>query len=228
MLKHKKFQIPQRRMTMDNIPIEDLPIGRVSIGDDPQEVDYDDELCDCFNCNYDRDRDIVINGEITPDLIDDVAMRIVYINKIDNWDDIPVEERQPIRIYFNSVGGDLSAGNTLINIIESSATMVIGIAIGYVYSMALPIFLSCHLKLAYSNSSYLIHDGLFSYENSGSKFADMFKFIMKQEEKLKQYIVDHTKITRKQLEKNWSTEWFFDAEQAMELGVVDEIVDCIV
>jgi ATP-dependent protease ClpP protease subunit len=90
--------------------------------------------------------------------------------------------------------------------------------------MGCSIFLACHKRYCYPRSMFLIHDGFVGNEASTSKFKDFLKFLTMQEKQLKNLILSTTKITKAQLDKKFATEWYIDAEEALKLGIVDEIL----
>jgi ATP-dependent protease ClpP protease subunit len=172
-------------------------------------------------------REIVLDGIIDKNTFRKYAMAIIRMNKDDDLDGLEPEERLPITLYINCYGGDQIAGMTLIDIIKASKTTVVGIAT-MAYSMAVPILLACHVKLCYPNSTFLIHDGGINISDSTNKAKDLYKFLMKQEDKYEKYMLENTKIPKKLLRKNSRVEWWIDAEEAVEYGIVDRITTEII
>ena len=88
-------------------------------------------------------------GEIDALVGDSVDSYIRFFNKQDDEDNIPIEERKPIKIFIDSPGGDLVATFTMINAIKLSKTPVYTINIGAAYSGGFFIFLAGHKRFAY-------------------------------------------------------------------------------
>ena len=67
-------------------------------------------LCigDTFDIEEIEGRRLYINDIIDEDTIDSIVYHILRYNRLDK--DIPVEHRQPIIIYLNSIGGCVSDG----------------------------------------------------------------------------------------------------------------------
>lgn len=123
----------------------------------PEEL-FDTKLPNSYSLKYYQDlneRTIWINDEINGDLTHELVHYIMKWNKEDK--DIPEMDRQPIRLLFDSPGGDLDAQAAICSIIELSKTPVIGIAIGMVASAASYIYLSCHARLALKSSYFILH-----------------------------------------------------------------------
>ena len=81
-----------------------------------------------FYKNYDN-RIIWIDDEIT-EMTLEYAKMIMQWNFEDKQNNIPIEERKPIKILFFSPGGSLEVNNSLVDTITLSETKVIGINVG--------------------------------------------------------------------------------------------------
>ena len=127
------------------------------------DIDFEKILVDggmidnLFYYNDLKQRKLFLNTDIDPFAISDIVKHIIQFNCDDA--DIPREERDPIRLYIMSRGGDVDAGYALIDAIECSETPVYTINIGYEYSMAFMIGLAGHKRYAMSNARFLMHDG---------------------------------------------------------------------
>ena len=123
----------------------------------PEEL-FDTKLPNTYSLKYYRDlsnRTIWINDEINGDLTYELVHYIMKWNREDK--DIPEIDRQPIKLMFDSPGGDLDAQAAICSVIELSKTPIIGIAIGMVASAASYIYLSCHAHLALKSSCFILH-----------------------------------------------------------------------
>lgn len=137
---------------------------------------------------------------------------------------IPVEERKPIRIMFFSNGGDLDVNNSMVDIIKMSKTPVYGYNMGKAYSAGCFIFMACHKRFAMPHSTFLLHKGSGSFEGTFDEVASHMSEYQRSIDELCEYIISNSKITKEKLDENIWNEWFITADEALELGVVDEIV----
>lgn len=160
-------------------------------------------------------------------------MWLEYEKQILEWNradkDVPVEDRKPIKLMFFSYGGQIDINYSFIDLIKKSKTPIWGINMGQASSAACFIFIACHRRLAMPRSSYLIHQGGVDGGFSGT-YEQVVAAIMeyqRQVEELGTYLLENTKITEDMLEEKFSSEWYLTAEEAVELGVADEIVDDI-
>lgn len=153
----------------------------------------------------------------------DLVQYIIRWNKEDK--NIPVDERKPIRIIIDCPGGHLSVSETVSNIIKMSKTPVYGIALGYVASGASVIYLSCHKKFALSNSVFVLHKG--SCSGVSGTYDEIVAFARdyeKQMEVLINFYIDNTKYTEEEIEENIQTDWYIRTEEALQKGIVDELI----
>lgn len=146
-------------------------------------------------------------------------------NTADEAEEIPVEDRTPIKIYINTPGGDLNAVFSIINSITSSKTPVYTVTIGSGYSGGFFIGIVGHKRFAYPYSSFLFHEGMIVEDGDAHKFLQKAEFYKKQLASLENIVLKHTKITKKIYEKNKKNDWYFDSEEALQYGIIDEIIN---
>lgn len=158
-------------------------------------------------------------GECTLDLVQ-------YITRWNREDrGVPVEERKPIRIIIDCGGGSLSVSETLSNIIKMSKTPVYSIALGFVASGASVVHLSCHKKFALPNSVFVLHKG--SCSGVSGTYDEIVSFARdyeKQIEMLMTFYIENTKYTEDEIEENIQTDWYIRMDEAIEKGLVDEVI----
>lgn len=144
-------------------------------------------------------------------------------NKVDEEHDKPVANRKPIKIYIDSSGGDLVSTFSIIDSIKLSKTPVTTINISKAYSGGLLIFLSGHKRIAYPNSSFLFHEGSTAMQGDAHKFQNLADFYKRQREQIKKIVLSNTSIAEELYEEKRKDDWWFNADEAVGLGVADEI-----
>lgn len=177
------------------------------------------------------DLDAALNREILINDIEDglgtvVDTYIRYWNKCDEG--IPIEERKPIKLFIDSNGGYLTDSFTIIDAIEMSKTPVIGICTGSAYSGGFFIFISCHKRIAYPHSSFLFHEGATSNGGTAGQFANYAAFYKKQLDQLKDIVIENTNITEDEYKDIKKDDIWYDAKEAIEKGIADEIAKEII
>lgn len=148
---------------------------------------------------------------------------IRFWNKYDEENNIPLDKRQPIKIYIDSPGGYLTSTFTIIDSIRISKTPVWTINIGCAYSGGFFIFIAGHRRIAYPTSSFLYHEGNGTVSGDANKFQNQADFYKKQRQKLKEITLKYTKITEEKYNQHIKDDWWLFPEEAIELGIADEI-----
>lgn len=177
---------------------------------------------DIVNLSSALSRELYI-GDINSDSADGINMLIRFWNKLDEQDNIPIEERTPIKMYIDSPGGDLIAAYTIINSIELSQTPIWTINVGMAYSAGFFIYITGNHRIAYPLSSFLYHEGSGGFGGDAHKLRNGMDFYRKQLEQLKKHTLKYTKLTEEDYEKILKDDYWLLAEEAMDKGVVDEI-----
>ena len=156
----------------------------------------------------------------------DLVQYIVRWNREDK--DIPIEQRKPIRIIIDCPGGHLSVSETVSSIIKMSKTPIYGIALGYVASGASVIYLSCHKRFALPNSVFVLHKG--SCSGVSGTYDEIVAFARdyeKQMETLINFYIENTDYTEDEIVENIQTDWYIRTKEALEKGIVNELVTSI-
>ncbi len=150
------------------------------------------------------------------------------IKKILQWNredkGIPKEKRKPIKIFIDSIGGCPFCGFSLIDAICLSETDVWTINVGKCYSAAFYIMIAGHKRIAFPNSTFLIHDGEVEISSTGNKSKDVQKFLDQLEMKTTEFSLSHTKISEIEFESKADREWYIYADEAKEKGIIDYII----
>lgn len=180
-------------------------------------------LEDSFFLEDIENRHLFINDTIDKGVIDDVVYHIIRYNMEDC--NTPVEDRMPIILYINSIGGDVVSGFSVIDAILTSKTPVYTVNIGECSSMGFLIFIAGASRYTMPHSEFLLHDGTTGGIDSTSKLRDRIEFEADQlAAEIKKLVLSRTKINEELYDKKYRVEWYFLPKEALELGVVDKIV----
>lgn len=163
-------------------------------------------------------------GTVSDEMSGGIEALIRFWNRQDEQDNIPIEDRIPIKLYIDSWGGELVACYTLINAIELSKTPIWTINIGAAYSAGFFIFITGHKRFAYSLASFLYHEGATQMAGDAHKFRNQADFYKKQLEQLKDHVLKYTKLTEQDYERILKDDYWLTAQEAVEKGIVDEIL----
>jgi ATP-dependent Clp protease protease subunit len=157
-----------------------------------------------------------------------VIENIIKINKFDDDNDKKEKEykRVPIEIIINSKGGSVYDGLGLINVIDNSQTAIHTYVYGLAASMGLLIAVSGHRRFAGRLSTFMYH----SVSNTIGGKLEHLKNRLDEVQRLQlvydEYLLGRTKLEVAQLihAQEHKRDWFMSPEEALEWGIVDEIV----
>lgn len=186
-------------------------------------------LCmeDTFDLEDLADRKLFINDEIDGVVIDTIVYQIMRFNAQDKGKS--VEDRLPIKLYINSIGGSVPDGYGLIDAILTSKTPVYTINQAMCASMGFLIFIAGDKRYTMPHAEFLMHDGSNYAMGSTAKMKDRMDFELGELENMtKEYIISRTKITEDLYKEKYRMEWYFLPKTAKNYGVADFIIgeDC--
>ena len=169
------------------------------------------------------DRNIFI-GDID-NIADTVDAVIRFWNNYDNQRNIPIDEREPIKLYIDSYGGSLTEAFTICDSIKLSKTPIWTINIGTAYSGGFLIAICGDRRYAYPHASYLFHEGATGNSADANKFRNFADFYQIQLEQLKDIILKHTSITSEKYKEKQRDDWWITADEAVDLKICDVITE---
>lgn len=181
-----------------------------------------DEVLETFSF---LNRSLYLCTEITHEHAIAFSDAIRFWNEIDNLDNIPIKEREPIKIYIDSPGGDLDATFSIIDSITLSKTPITTITIGSGDSGGFFIGIAGHKRIGYPHSSYLFHEGCCAHSGDAHKYIQFTDFYKKKLSMLKQLVLNNTKFNEDDYEKSRKDDLWLTAEEALKYGVIDEITN---
>ena len=176
-----------------------------------------------------KNREFLLNKHISADNVEKIIKGILEINRYDDKERKKDHTyiRKPIKLIIDSFGGSIHCGNALAGIIDTSETPVHGYCYGKAMSQAFMIFAICHKRFAHPIATFMYHDG-------GSTFRGLTEQIQLDIDELRrlvaigdEFLVRDTKLTKEKLEKIKKSRlnWYMDAKEALEWGIVDEILE---
>jgi ATP-dependent Clp protease protease subunit len=173
-----------------------------------------------------KDRKIVLNQEIDASVVEYVCMAIRKFNDEDEANLLNAEDRKPIQLYINSAGGSVYDGFSAVNEIIVSKTPIHAICSGYCMSMAVVIYAAASKRVAMPYTNFMIHEISAGAMGRNIEIERVTKENKRLQKMYDEIITSRTKIEQKKLEsvKKNSLDWFFGAEEALQLGLVTEII----
>lgn len=164
-----------------------------------------------------KDRIIFVSGEIDDNLSNIVVSELLYLDSISNDD---------ISMYINSPGGSITSGMAIYDTMNYIKSDVSTICIGMAASMA-SILLSSGSKgkrYALENSEVMIHQPLGGASGQATEIKIAAKRILKLKDKINNILSINTGNDIKKIEEDTERDNFMDSYEALEYGIIDEVL----
>ena len=165
-----------------------------------------------------KNRIILLSGEINDDTANVVIAQLLYLDSISNDD---------ISLYINSPGGSITSGMAIYDTMNLIKSDVSTICVGISASMA-AFLLSCGKKgkrYCLPNSEVMIHQPLGGVNGQATEIDIVAKRILNLRNKINYILSKNTKKNLKQIEKDTDRDNFMIAEEAMEYGLIDKVME---
>lgn len=166
-----------------------------------------------------RERIIFITGEINDQISSLIISQLLFLES-ENQD-------KDISIYINSPGGSVMAGLSIYDTMQFIKPEVNTISIGQACSMA-ALLLSAgnkNKRYALPNSRIMIHQPLGSYQGQASDIKIHAEEIIKIRSNLNHILSKHTGKSVKDIEIDTERDYFMSAEEALNYGLIDKIIN---
>ena len=173
---------------------------------------------------YDTIDRVLFLSDVMPETADAIEHVIRIYNVMDK--DLSIEERKPIKLFINSNGGSAIGCLEIIDAINLSKTPVYTINIGLAASAGLDIFITGKKRFCYPNATFLFHEGSTSLSSiDAGKFRNYSDWYDRLLKRTKDNLIKNTKVTPELYKEKQNDDWWFFAEEAIEYGFCDEILE---
>lgn len=164
-----------------------------------------------------KDRIIILTGEIDDNVANSIVGQLLYLDSI-NHDEIS--------LYINSPGGSITSGMAIYDTMNYIKSDVATICLGMSASMA-AFLLSCGTKgkrYCLPNSEVMIHQPLGGANGQATEIKIAAERILRLKAKINKILAHNTNQDIKTIEKDTERDYFLTAEEAVNYGLVDEIL----
>lgn len=164
-----------------------------------------------------KDRIILISGEINDETSNSIVAQLLYLDSINHND---------ISVYINSPGGVITSGMAIYDTMNFITSDVSTICIGMAASMA-AFLLSSGKKgkrFCLPNSEVMIHQPLGGAQGQATEIKIAAERILRLKDKLNHIISKNTGKDLKTVEDDTERDYFLDAKEALDYGLVDKIL----
>jgi ATP-dependent Clp protease, protease subunit len=164
-----------------------------------------------------KTRTILISGEINKELAERVIRQLLILE---------TESEEPIRVFIDSPGGDADAGYGIFDTIRFVTPQVWTVGVGLVASAGALILLAADKdkRVAFPNSHYLIHQPLSGMRGVATDIEIHAREIEKMRNRINKLISLETGKTIEKVTKDTDRDYWMNAQEAVEYGLVDRIV----
>ncbi|PVI03311.1 hypothetical protein DM02DRAFT_521097 [Periconia macrospinosa] len=167
------------------------------------------------------ERIICLNGEVNDPMSATVTAQLLFLES-----EAP---EKPISLYINSPGGSVTAGMAIYDTMNYVRCPITTICMGQAASMGS--LLLCGgapgQRFILPHSRVMIHQPSGGYSGKASDIADHAKEILRVRDSLNKIYQSH--LTKKrdlqEIERYMERDYFMDAQEALEFGIVDRILE---
>ena len=165
-----------------------------------------------------RDRIIFLGSEVNDDVANLITAQFLFLESED-----PEKE---INFYINSPGGSITAGLAIYDTMLFIKPPVSTLCLGQAASMGALLLTAGQKGRRYAlpHSRIVIHQPLGGAEGQAADIEIHAREILRMIEAINNIFVRHTGQTLKKIEKDTDRDNFLTAPQAVEYGLVDEVI----
>jgi ATP-dependent Clp protease protease subunit len=167
-----------------------------------------------------RDRVILLEGEVHDQMANLVVAQLLYLESEDDTKDI--------YLYINSPGGSVTAGMAIYDTMQFVKPDIITIVMGQACSMG-SLLAQAGAKgkrKMLPHARHMIHQPSGGARGQATDMEIQVKEILAMKKSLTQIYVDHNSVgkTFDELSKDMERDYFMSAQEALEYGLIDEVI----
>jgi ATP-dependent Clp protease protease subunit len=165
-----------------------------------------------------RDRIIILGNPIGDDLSNLIVAQLLFLESEDPEKDI--------YMYVNSPGGSVTAGLAIYDTIQYIKPEVSTLCVGQAASMAAWLLAAGAKgkRFALPHARIMIHQPLGGVQGQATDIDIQAREIIRLREQMNNILVKHTGQSLKKIEKDTDRDLFLTGKQAVEYGLVDEVI----
>ena len=178
-------------------------------------------------------RKLFFSDDINEKSVSKIIQRIIEINEADDHLEVVygmygfTYTPPPIELYIDSYGGNIYQGFGIVGAIETSKTLVYTYVTGAAMSAGFLMLLAGDKRFAYPYATILYHQ-ISNWSGGELKYLkDTFDETNRLQKQMEEFVLRRSNISKSKLKEIYEQklDWFMSAEEALELGIIDEIID---
>ena len=164
-----------------------------------------------------KTRTIFISGEINQELAEKVSTQLLILQEMGD---------EPIKIFINSQGGHVEAGDTIHDMIKFVKPKVLVIGTGWVASAGITIYLAADKENRYSlpNTRYMIHQPMGQCRGQATDISIEALEISRVRERINKIISNATNQPLEKVKQDTDRNYWLNCDEAVEYGIVNKVI----
>jgi len=166
-----------------------------------------------------KDRIILIGTPINDEMANLIVAQLLFLEAED--------PQRDIYMYINSPGGMVTAGLAIYDTMQYIKPDVSTMCVGQAASMA-AVLLAAGAKgkrFALPHARIMLHQPIGGFEGQAADVEIQAKEILRLKEALENILVTHTGQSHERIKADTDRDFFMDAQQAKEYGIVDGVLE---
>lgn len=165
------------------------------------------------------ERILFLGQEVTDGLANRLVATMLYLDSDD--------PTKPIYLYINSPGGSVTAGMAIYDTMQYIKAEVVTICVGLAASMGSFLLMAGTKgkRLALPHSRIMIHQPSGGTRGQATDIDIEAKEILRIRRQLNQIYADRTEQTLEKIEKDMDRDFFMSAQEALEYGLIDRVIE---
>ena len=166
-----------------------------------------------------RDRIIFLGSSISDEVANSIVAQLLFLQSED--------ARADVHMYLNSPGGSVTAGLAIYDTMQFITNDVATYCVGQCASMGAVLMCAGTRgkRKALPNARIMIHQPLAGMEGTAEEIMIHAKEFGKVKERLNRILIKHTGHPLAKIEKDTDRDRFMSAEEAMEYGLIDQVIE---
>ncbi|MBM3959259.1 MAG: ATP-dependent Clp protease proteolytic subunit [SAR202 cluster bacterium] len=165
-----------------------------------------------------KERIVFLGTPINDQVSNLIVAQLLYLAREDPEKDIS--------LYINSPGGVISSGLAIYDTMQHIPSDVSTICVGMAASMATVLLTAGTRGKRYAlpNSTIHMHQPLGGAQGQASDIEIAARELLRMQDKIRQMLADHTGQPYERIARDTDRDYYLNAEQAVEYGLVDEVL----
>ena len=168
-----------------------------------------------------RDRIIFLGSAVNDDVANAIVAQLLFLQSDD--------AKADIHLYLNTPGGSISAGMAIYDTMQFVNCDVATYCVGQCASMGAVLLAAgaAGKRRALPNARIMIHQPMAGMEGTAEEIMIHAKEFVKVKERLNRILIKHTGHPLEKIEKDTDRDRFMSAEEALEYGLLDQVIEHI-